>query len=630
MRCHLHFLAGRAEERLSFDLQPEIARLMGWTDRADVTAVERFMRRYFLIAKDVGALTRAFCAKLEVDRIKKPQGLSRFLPGAGPKRRKLEEDAFIEEDGRLGIADPKVFGRDPVDLLRLFRAADRYDLDLHPDAFTAVVRSLGLVTPKVRRDPEASRVFLDILARGRSPYRVLSLMNDAGLLGRFLPEFGRVTGQTQLNRYHAYTVDEHSLRAIGIINDIEFARLAEDHPLSTSVMPALADKEALYLAMLLHDTGKGGSRGQEDDGAIAARRACERLGLPRRQVDLVEWLVRHHLEFSDYAQKRDVSDPDTVAAFARLVESPERLRLLLVLTTADIRAVGPGVWNGWKGQLMRELFAAVEAGFRGGRADDAATAFKKRQQDLALTLREELVRADPQALAFEEAMEDAYFASTPPAEQRAHAELARGAETSGASARARFSAARNATEVVIAAKDRPGLFADLTQQVAAAGADVVGARLYTSAKGLALDLFYLQDAGGEPFGRRHRAALTRICHELESAAKGEVKPREIAPVKLKRQPGLEIDPTVSVDNESTNAATIVEVSGRDRRGLLAALARAFADAGISVQSAHIDSFGARAVDAFYVLDAKGEKLSDPGKIEALKAALLVVLQPAPR
>jgi [protein-PII] uridylyltransferase len=630
VRCHLHFLAGRAEERLTFDLQPEIARRMGWTDRADESAVERFMRRYFLIAKDVGALTRAFCAKLEQDRTKAPQGLSRFLPVGRPRRRKLEEPGFVEEDGRLTIADPKTFGRDPVDLLRLFRAADRHDLDLHPDAFTAVIRSLGLVSPKLRRDPEAARVFLDILARGRSTYRVLSLMNDAGLLGRFIPEFGRVVGQTQLNRYHAYTVDDHSLRAVGFINDIELDRLAEDHPLSTSVMQALADKEALYLAMLLHDTGKGGARGQEDDGAIAARRACERLGLPRRQVELVAWLVRHHLDFSDYAQKRDVTDPDTVAAFARLVESPERLRLLLVLTTADIRAVGPGVWNGWKGQLMRELFAAVEAAFRGGRGGDPATAFKKRQEAEAQALRESLVRSDPQSLAFEEAMEDAYFASTPPEEQRAHAELARKAEASGASARARLRPDRNAAEVVIAAKDRRGLFADLAQRLAALGADVVGARLYTSARGLALDVFYLQDAAGEPFGGQDRADLSRACRELEAAAQGEPCPLEAAAGVLRRAPGFDVAPSVSVDNEATEAATIVEVSGRDRRGLLAALARAIADAGLSVQSAHVDNYGARAVDAFYVLDEGGGKLVDPGRVEALKSSLVKAFDPPAR
>nr|MBP8247830.1 [protein-PII] uridylyltransferase [Phenylobacterium sp.] len=373
VRCHLHFATGRPEERLTFDLQPEIARRMGYGDRGDAPAVERFMRRYFLIAKEVGALTRVFAAKLESERVKQqPKGISRLLPGRGKPRKTLLEAGFHEEGGRLNIDTPEIFQADPINLLRLFRTADRRDLDLHPDAFTAATRSLPLITSKTRRDPRAAKVFLDILARGRDPQRTLTLMNEAGVLGRFLPEFGRVVAQMQFNMYHSYTVDEHTLRAVGVIAEIKAGRFAEDHPLSTAIMPLIDDPEALFLAMLLHDTGKGGAGGQEKAGARAARQACERLGQDRKRIELVAWLVEHHLVMSDYAQKRDVSDPRTVVDFARIVETPERLRLLLVLTVADIRAVGPGVWNGWKGQLLRELYAATEAVFRGGRGSDAA------------------------------------------------------------------------------------------------------------------------------------------------------------------------------------------------------------------------------------------------------------------
>jgi [protein-PII] uridylyltransferase len=600
---------------------------MGWTGRADESAVERFMRRYFVIAKDVGAFTRAFSAKLEADRIKTVRGLSRLLPGVRRRKRKLDVDGFVEEGGRLTLVAADVFEHDPVDLLRLFRSADQFDLDLHPDAFAAVTRSLHLVTPALRRDPEATRAFLDVLARGRDPYRVLSLMNDAGLLGRFLPEFGRIVGQTQLNRHHAYTVDEHTLRAVGIIKDIERGRMEEDHPLSTGIMPVIADREALYLAMLLHDTGKGGTRGQADDGSIAARRACDRLGLPRRQGELTAWLVRNHLVLSDYAQKRDVADPDTVAAFARIVESPERLRLLLVLTVADVRAVGPGVWNGWKGQLMRELFAATEAAFRGGRGGDLATAFRRTQRAAADTAREALVEADPYARPFTETMEDAWFCTVPAREQPAYALLAREAETRGAAARVRLSASRNATELVLAARDRLGLFADVAAALASAGADVVGARVFTSTAGLALDVLHLQDASGEPFGKHDPSGFARLKRRIEAVARGEATASPPVTGGLKRHAGLEIATTVAVDNESTAAATIVEVSGRDRPGLLAALARTLAGAELSLQSAHVDNYGFRAVDAFYVLDCDGAKLTDPARVEALKRDLARVFEP---
>src|SRR6185437_14912196 len=359
VRAHLHFATGRPEERLSFDLQPEVARRMAYEDRTradgDATpAVERFMRRYFLIAREVGALTRAFAAKLEAEHLKTaPRGLSRFLPGSGrqPRRQVLDEPGFHIDGGRLTVDGPETFTDDAANLIRLFKIADARDLDLHPDAFTAATRGLAAITSKVRRDPAVARIFLDVLARGRNPRRTLELMNEAGVLGRYIPEFGRIVAQMQFNMYHSYTVDEHTLRAVGIIAEIASGGFAGDHPLSVAIMPLIEDREALFLAMLLHDTGKGGVGGQEKAGARAARQACERLGLERSKIELVAWLVEHHLVMSDFAQKRDVADPATVAAFARIVENPERLRLLLVLTVADIRAVGPGVWNGWKGQL---------------------------------------------------------------------------------------------------------------------------------------------------------------------------------------------------------------------------------------------------------------------------------------
>jgi [protein-PII] uridylyltransferase len=388
VRSHLHFATGRPEERLTFDLQPEIAQRMGYGDRADNPAVERFMRRYFLIAKEVGALTRVFAAKLEAERVKsRPTGISRLLPRRRPKKKPLDEPGFHEVGGRLAIDGPETFETDPVNLLRLFKIADERNLDLHPDAFTAATRGIGLITSAVRRDRHAAQVFLSILAHGRDPQRTLTLMTEAGVLGRYLPEFGRIVAQMQFNMYHSYTVDEHTLRAVGVIADIAAGRFAEDHPLSTAVMPLIVDREALFLAMLLHDTGKGGAGGQEKAGARAARSACERLGLERAKIELVAWLVEHHLVMSDTAQKRDISDPRTVTDFAAVIETPERLRLLLVLTVADIRAVGPGVWNGWKGQLLRELYSATEAVFRGGRGSDAAAAIRRYHENLAYDAR---------------------------------------------------------------------------------------------------------------------------------------------------------------------------------------------------------------------------------------------------
>ncbi len=629
VRAHLHFATGRPEERLTFDLQPEIARRMGYSDRGDSQAVERFMRRYFLIAKEVGALTRAFSAKLEAEEFKKePKGLSRFLPKGKSRRKPLEVPGYFEEGGRLNVEGIEVFERDPVELIRIFRLADERNLDLHPDAFTAVTRALPLITSKVRRDRQAAQAFLDVLARGKHTYRILTLMNESGVLGRFIPEFGRVVAQMQFNMYHSYTVDEHTLRAVGVISDIAEGRFQEDHPLSTTILPLIDDRESLFLAMLLHDTGKGGVGGQEKAGARASRQACERLGLDRKKTELIAWLVEHHLVMSDYAQKRDVTDPTTVAAFARIVENPERMRLLLVLTVADIRAVGPGVWNNWKGQLMRELYASTEAVFRGGRGSDPAASARRHQQAVAEEARTGLIAADPVAQGWATAMEDAYFTAFSRDELATHAGLARRAAMQGGSAaEAKVRADLNAAEIVVAARDRRGLFADMALAISAMGGNVVGARVFTSRQGQALDVFHVQDVMGQPFGCENPRVLRRLADALEAAGRGEARvyePRKAS--DLGRSAAFTITPTVMLDNDASDDATVVEASGRDRPGLLEALARTLSEANLSIQSAHIDGYGERAVDAFYVQTMDGKKVAEPRRVSALRASLMEVLE----
>lgn len=632
VRAHLHFATGRPEERLTFDLQPEVARRMGYGDRGDAPAVERFMRRYFLIAKEVGALTRVFTAKLEAERVKStPKGLTRLFPAKSTRRKPLDQPGFHEEGGRLNIEGPHTFESDPINLLRLFKLADSRNLDLHPDAFTAATRSLSLITAQMRRDPAAAQVFLDTLVKGRDPQRTLSLMTEAGVLGRFVPEFGRIVAQMQFNMYHSYTVDEHTLRAVGVIADIAAGRYESEHPLATAIMPLIDDREALYLAMLLHDTGKGGAGGQEKAGARAARQACERMGLDRAKIELVAWLVEHHLVMSDTAQKRDLGDPRTVADFARIVQTPERLRLLLVLTVADIRAVGPGVWNGWKGQLMRDLYGATEAVFRGGRGSEAASVRRHRAEEGA-SARARLVAADPAAGPWAESLEDAYFTSFPAEEVVEHAALARrAAAEGGAAADAHIRAGINAAEVVVAASDRPRLFADLARAITQAGANVLGAKVFTSRAGQVLDVFYVQDAAGQAFGADNPRHLTRLAEALSAAARGEPTKGEARKMAdLGRAAAFSITPTVALDNDASETSTVVEASGRDRPGLLEALASTLADARLSILSAHIDGYGERAVDAFYVVGADGEKVTDARTMNTLKSAMMAALEEAER
>ncbi|WP_312814656.1 [protein-PII] uridylyltransferase [Brevundimonas sp.] len=586
VRIHLHLVAGRAEEKLTFDFQPEIARRMGWRGRGDELAVERFMRRYFLVAGRVGALTRAVSAQLEARQQKKAEGLSRGLSRLFQRKRvKLAFDGLVVEQGRLSVNSANVFARDPLRLLILFVEADRLDIDLHPDAVAAVIRSLSLVTPAVRRDPRASELLLHLLAHSRRPYRVLSLMNETGLLGRFLPEWGRIVGQTQFNMYHAYTVDEHTLQAVGIIDDIKKGTLEADHPASSAVIHSIVDPEALMLAMLLHDVGKGGDLGQLEEGAIAARSACERLGIDPRRIELVVWLVRNHLLMSDYAQKRDVSDPDTVRAFAEAVGDLERLRMLMVLTVADIRAVGPGVWNGWKGQLMRALFDKAEALFRGGD-----------------------VRGDDLLPDYAALIEKARFAGV-----AVQTTLPQGPLEA-------------TSRIVVATHDRRGLFADMTATLAMAGADVVGAHLATQDDGMALEVFEIQNSAGEAYGLVEPRRLSILARALERAAlKGARGSAHTVQRVSARRAVFDVRPVVRIDTGFVPHAVVVEVSGADRSGLLSDLAHIFSDQNFSVRSAHIACFGERAVDAFYLTDNDGQKPTDAAALDVLRQALIEAL-----
>jgi [protein-PII] uridylyltransferase len=625
VRCHLHFVARRAEERLTFDLQPELAARLGYKSRIGETAVERFMRHYFLVATEVGVLTRTLCAKLEADHFKQaPRGLSRWTPSVLRRPSKIEK-GFEIEGGRLNIADEAVFDI-PANLIRLFVVAGRRNIDIHPHALRAAARAARRQPQSWRSDPEARHWFFEVMSSKGGPGAALRRMAEAGVLGRFIPEFGAVIARTQFNMYHHYTVDEHTLQAIDAIADIEQGRLAERHPLSTAIFPKIVNKRALWLAMLFHDVGKGGGD-QQVEGAKLASAACIRLGLPAEEVELVSWLVRHHLVMSDVAQRRDLADPRTISHFAEVVGTLERLRLLLVLTVADIRAVGPGVWNDWKGQLLRDLYRLTEATLRGGRSDEEGV--RDYLATLANEARERLVsELGDKAEPWVQSLDDAYWLSH---DAEAHAWHGREILTARERAQPIHIATRvrerqGVTDVLIYAPDRTGLFASLAAAISSSAADIAAARVHTTSDGAALDVFSLQTIGHLPFGSDRPEILRRLTKRLTAAAQVD-QPAPPAKAPSRRAAAFAIQPWVRIDNSVTPSATVIEVSGRDRLGLLAELARACADSDASIQSAHVDTLGERAADVFYVQDAgHGGQITKPARIAALTASLEAVLR----
>ena len=630
VRVHLHYLLGRAEERLSFDVQPGLAGQLGYADaQKPRRAVEAFMRAYFLVAKDVGDLTRIFCAALEEQHRKPRPSLRRILPGFLKTR--SPDDEFYVENGRL-TANPAIFRQDPANILRMFHIADEKGVDIHPHALRTVARSLDLITESVRQNPVANQAFLEVLTSRQDPERALRLMNEAGVLGRFIPEFGHAVGLMQFNMYHHYTVDEHLIRAVGNVAAIERGTHKEDNPLTSDIIKRIQSRNVLYCAILLHDMAKGLPGDHSDVGAEIARSLCPRLGLSANETTAVAWLVKNHLVMSDTAQRRDLSDAKTVRDFVELVQSPEMLRLLVILTVADIRAVGPGVFNGWKGQLLRELYYAAENMMTGGdqapsrtsRVAAAKAALEARIGDLTAGERDRALNRhyDNYWLAFDED------------ELERHARLTTKADATGQllTLDSTTNVFRAVSEIVLYTPDNAGLFSQIAGAIAMAGGSIVDAKAFTTSDGFALDVFSVQDAEGKAFGDAER--LDRLRQSIEKTLRGEVRPRrELAQKKVQRTraSAFSIKPKILFDNEASRIATVIEVECLDRPGLLYDITQAIFEAGLSISTSMVATYGERAIDVFYVRDGFGHKIVHPARLDAverrLKAALTLPSAP---
>ena len=625
VRCHLHIIANRPEDRLTFDVQAEIAVRMHYADRPGRAAVERFMRHYFLTAKEVGDLTAVFLAHL--DDALGERGRRFGLPHIRRRPRKL--DGFMLDRGRLTIPDEGFLAADPVRLIRLFALADRHELEIHPFAMRQVARDSKLIDGTVRDDPAANALFLDILTSPRDPERVLRWMNEAGVFGRFVPDFGRVVAQMQFDMYHHYTVDEHSLRAIGLLNRIEKGELGEEHPIASGITRQIVSRRALYVAVLLHDIAKGRGGDHSLLGAEIAERLCPRFGLTRAETDTVAWLVKYHLLMSATAFKRDLADFKTILDFAEIVQSPERLRLLLVLTIVDIRAVGPGVWNGWKRQLLANLYEAAEEVLRlGHKQRGRAERIDMKRAELAVELGWSRNRFD----AYVKRFPDAYWVAegTDILERNARMIAAADAAHKPLSIAAQADPQRGATLVTIYAGDHPGLFTRIAGAISLAGGNIIDARIHTTRDGMAVDNFLVQDPFGHAFDDPLR--LRRLCQGIEDAlaARGQLASKLAAkPPPRMRAHAFEVVPNALVDNRASNRYTVVEVNAGDRPALLHALAYALFQAKVTIHSAHIATYGERAVDVFYVTDLIGDKIEAPARLRTLERLLLDAAGAAP-
>ncbi|WP_137129876.1 [protein-PII] uridylyltransferase [Rhizobium sp. FY34] len=627
VRCQMHFLTGKAEERLSFDIQREIAESLGYHNRPNLSAVERFMKHYFLVTKDVGDLTRILCAALEEEQAKPAPGISGVISRFRKRVRKIPGSAeFVEDQGRIALADPDVFKRDPVSLIRLFHVADLHGLEYHPDALKAITRSLSLIDDDLRENAEANRLFLSVLTSRLEPALTLRRMNEAGVLGRFIPEFGKIVAMMQFSMYHHYTVDEHLIRAVEALSDIDKGRFAEEHPLANKLLPHIEEREALYVAVLLHDVAKGRQEDHSIAGARVARKLGPRFGLKPKQVELVSWLIDQHLLMSMVAQTRDLHDRKTITDFAENVQSLDRLKMLLVLTICDIRAVGPGVWNGWKGQLLRTLYYETELLLSGGfsevsrkeRAKASEEALAKALGDWSQKDRKTYSKLHYQPYLLSVALED----------QVRHATFIRDTDKAGQvlATMVRTDSFRAITEITVLAPDHPRLLSIIAGACAAAGANIADAQISTTTDGRALDTILInREFQNDEDELRRGGTIGRMIEDVLSGKKRLPEVIATRAKSKKRNKTFTVHPSVTISNTLSNKFTVVEVECLDRTGLLADMTVVLADLSLDIHSARITTFGEKVIDTFYVTDLVGQKVSNENRQGTILTRLKTVI-----
>ena len=614
VRCQMHHLADRAIEQLSFDLQVEVASAMGYHDSRDQRAVEIFMQDYFRHATRVGDLTRIFLTSLEAVHAKDEPLLERIF-----KRKPKIDNDYIVIHNRLAIKSEKEFLTNPINLLKLFSEALRTGLLIHPNAMRLVSANLAVVNSEFRASTEAQQIFLELLLKHGNPERALRRMNELGFLAKFIPEFEPIVAMMQFNMYHSYTVDEHTIQCLKTLAQIEKGELVEELPIASSILKDGVNRKVIYIALLLHDIGKGRSDDHSILGAKIAKQVSPRLGLNKQETETVEWLVRYHLLMSDMAQKRDISDPRTVRDFAKAVQSVKRLNLLTVLTVCDVRSVGPDTWNNWKATLIRQLYAETKAILEQGAE---ALNRENRMTEAKKALREKLSEWDNKDIKIETGRHyPPYWQGFQIDAQFAFAKLLRNLRADEIKIDLTPDIDRDATRICFALSDHPGIFSRLAGALALVGANVVDARSYTSKDGFATAAFWIQDGDGSPY---NQARFSRLRRMIEKTLSGEVITREAIKERdkfKKREKAFKVPTSITFDNEGSEIYTIIEVDTRDRPGLLFDLTRTLANMNVYIASAVIATYGEQVVDSFYVKDMFGLKFHSESKQKKLEQNL---------
>jgi [protein-PII] uridylyltransferase len=612
VRNELHFLSGHKNDVLSRDVQPQIAKNFGYAGDELSLPVEKFMRDYYLHARVIHRVSRRLIARCR-------ETLSRRATVQRRLRQEALADGLIVIDEQIHLAQPdgRAFREEPLRLLKVFWHRHQLGFDLGIDVERAIEDSLDLIDDAFRASPEARDLFLGICRSWGRTAQTLREMHELGMLGRYLPEWGALTCLVQYDVYHKFTADQHSLLAVQHLEALAPGQSADAEG-NAQVVSEVERPGVLMLGMLLHDIGKGKGHGHVAKGIPLIETLAARMGLAPEDTDTAVFLVAHHLTMSHIAQRRDIDDPKTIETLAEVCKTPERLRMLYLLTCADMRAVGPGVMTGWQAQILWDLYARTLARLTGGQRERPTR--ETVAERVAEAMGGEVVRTAVAAhLAL---LSDRYLATTSPQRIAAHLRLLDRLEGGVLATELFHHPDLGSSELVLATRDVPGLFSLIAGTLAAQGINILSAQIHTRADGIVIDTFQVNDPFGEAV--TEEARWRRTLEALRLVLRGEASVEDLLARRRAVHPageGVAGPPKISVDNQLSDSRTVVEVKCPDRVGLLYVITRTLSGQGLDIASARIATEIDQAYDTFYVTDRRGRRLEDEAAMARVRESL---------
>ena len=624
LRTMMHYCGSLSSDRLTFDIQITIANKLGYKKHIGSSPVERLMKHYYLYAKDVGYLTASIIERIENDKFKnKKTKIKSFFT----QLNKNKNGIFTFYDKKVHLLK-NISSISALDIFRAYNFSAEKNYDLSAELTNLIKLNLKKVD-SFRNNIKANTFFINILMNTTNAETVLRNMNETGVLGRFIPDFGKVVAQVQHDMYHTYTVDEHTINAIGILRKIYNGELSEKFPLAFKVAQNVVSKKVLYVALFLHDIAKGRGGNHSILGGEVANTLCPRFGLSADDTETVGWLVENHLLLSQVAFKRDLDDVNTIIDLKNKIQSAELLRLLYVLTVADISAVGPEIWNNWKANLLKIVYNETLIAINGSGDEKSRQAREKKFKDILFkrlngwssnSFKKYSSRFYP--YYWTNVSEDLHFR---------HAELIEDADKNNLKLKVVATPLKDhgVTEVSIYTQDHSGLFARTCAGLALSGTSVQDARIVTSKDGMSINTFLVSSVSSNAvIGSKSRinVLIDNVSKTISEERDPKLLLKEFKNIQIpSRLDKINIEPRVLVDNLTSRTHTLIEINSKDKIGLLYNLASELFLMGLQISTARISTYGVRVVDVFYVRDMTGGKILQEGKLKQIRDKLMKCL-----